>query len=313
MMLVTDRTEWKRLVQGKSPYWQPTWAELSGFDSGLLVGDGVMAPVVLRRSNNGELHVASPGGDVGVAPLPDDDDLLKPKRKPRPGRFVEALAAIGASTAFLKEDPFDGEFDADMPTVDLAGSVEFDVKKFDPNVLPKNFRRTLTKLSSYPAEIIVNDFERIAEPFCRAHCATVENGLTADKFMKIVECEEWRTVVVVVWAEDGSFAAGDVLLIGHHGCVGALSKAVNPYGATAEEYRKDSPAVLSMVTTFLAARRCGAERLNVGGGIEAGDQLEWWKLRFGGRLIPQRAVRLNVVDRIVDAGDGVFPEWLGAA
>ena len=289
---MTDRNQWSDLVKGKSPYWQQSWAEFAGHEAGLLVGDGVMAPVVMKYEN-GLLHVASPPGEVGIAPVPSDDDLLKPRKKPKPGRLIDALAELGASTAFLKEDPFEGEFEADMTTVDLAGSVVFDPFLFDPNVLPKNLRRTLQKTERFTAEVhhwspmSETGFRLIAEQFCHAHCATVENGLTVERFMKLISSDQWRAAVVVVYGEDRVFAAGDVLLTWG-------KNAVNPFGATAARYRSESPAVKSMVATLQAAKRLGVRVLNVGGGIEPGDQLEWWKLRFGGRLISQRAVRIDL-------------------
>lgn len=341
-MIVRDPTLWAELVEDRPPYWQPGWAALTGKPVGLLVGDGVAGPVVCTPAPAGGVHLASPPGDVGIAdfdPRPVVKPDVVPRPRPKPGLpplrqlAHEAMREVGAVTAFVKTDPHwpVGHVTkaslARWESVPLAGTVFVDAAGFDRDSVSKNVRRSVTRCleAGYRIDVLEGaDARPLLAAFAAAHAdtmaavgATARHRLTVEQLQTVFAAPWWQATLVVVRSPAGDFAAGDIVLR-------CGTFAANPWGVTAAEHRGPlAPAVTSAVAAIEAARDAGALELNIGGGLESGDGLEAYKLRYSPcRLEPQHGVRM-VLDADafarscemagVDEEREWFPPWMEEA
>ena len=303
-MLITEIGNWSNLVRDCPPLWLPQWAKRFG-EAGLLVGGGVMAPVVIRR-NGDRTHVSSPPGEVGMcwASDPSRDHV-------DPSGLLRALHELGATSAFLKSDPYLSELVTELPVVELGASVEVIANQFSVNEMierAEDRRRIWSAISDWPIELLTGPkASAVRSEFCAAYDQTMaKTGLTMSPsdFDELVRDD--RTFVIVVRTPDGQFASAEMVMTnGKYGHV--------PFGVSADEFRKQSPSVKSLAFAIYLAADRGVVKLNLGGGLEPGDRLEWWKLRFGScSLVPQNAVRWSI-DGQESTETIPFPEWLEAA
>jgi hypothetical protein len=253
-----------------SAYAVPSWARLwaDGREVVYVDAGGVDGPLLVAGAT-----ATSPPGDVGLTGGADADL----------DEYAADLRGRGIARLEVKTDPLDGvdlslaAAKAGWDVAPIAGSVLVELEEWHRGVMAKNLRRALATAEASGLRGVELRWDHLPEVWeCQRATAarTAPDRRVADlrdveRFLFDYE-GDWRLFGTLNAA--GEVVAADVVLIDG-------ADAANPWGGTVDG--SVGPAsVVSLVAVLEALVADDVSVVNIGGGVTAGDSLEWHKTRF---------------------------------
>jgi hypothetical protein len=266
-----------------SAYWPSSWARLwaDGREVVYVEAGGVDGPLLV-----GEGRATSPPGDVGLVGGPDADLRA----------YAAELRSLGIVRLEAKTDPHGGRELAHLAArerwavLPIAGTVLIDLNGWNRGLLAKNVRRTLATAETAGYVGVECRWESLHDAWA-CYAATMARRAPGRRIVSLAQMDRFLADYEGDWrlygarGPDGVLAASDVVLVDE-------PAAANPWGGSLDDVGS-SPSVVSTVTALEGLAAEGIEVLNVGGGVEPGDQLEWFKTRLSlhAEVVPAWSLR----------------------
>jgi len=327
-LIPVNDPRWGLLVRDGDVFHWPAWASAHrGAGTPVLAAaGGVVAPVVLDG-----IVASSPPGFAGAY---FTSDPFGPTRSL--ARVVGLLADEGVAALYLRLHPLLGRdlpvsrVPGDVVVLSMPPPVVLDLASWDFGSMRSGHRRQVAKAQEAGFTVKVFTGDRLAVAYFNGlHDETMarvggdsRHAPTMSEMAAVAlpTAGLWSARTVLCYAPDGLLAAGAVIL-------GFGARATYWWGATSDRFvggrdplARFAPLKLVLATAAQVCRADGYATLNLTGGMAHDDELERFKLGFGGRRVTPNLALKVILDRprydkacraanVPSDPTGFFPPW----